>query len=73
MDPIVHESWFMPHPNSNDIALLAESDLNTFTPACLPAPFKDYVNQIGRSYGKTFLFAYLQTLAKPGVTLQTPL
>merc|ERR1711935_1228428 len=54
LDPIVHESYKSPKPDSNDIALLklAENvDLNTYTPACLPASGTDYTGQNGRVYG----------------------
>ena len=54
LDPIVHENWGSPKPNSNDIALLKlaeDVDLATYTPACLPASGADYTGQNGRVYG----------------------
>jgi len=54
LDPIVHESYESPKPSSNDIALLKlaeDVDLNTYTPACLPASGTDYTGQNGRVYG----------------------
>merc|ERR1711936_614413 len=54
LDPIVHESYRSPKPDSNDIALLKlaeDVDLTTYTPACLPASGTDYTGQNGRVYG----------------------
>merc|ERR1719209_2863409 len=54
LDPIVHESFRSPKPDSNDIALLKlaeDVDLTTYTPACLPASGSDYTGQNGRVYG----------------------
>jgi len=54
LDPILHESYKNPKPESNDIALLKlaeDIDLNTYTPACLPASGADYTGQNGRVYG----------------------
>ena len=56
MNPIVHEDWFVPKDHSNDIALLKLAeyvDLKTYTPACLPAANRSFVNKIGSAYGKT--------------------
>ena len=54
LDPILHESYKNPKPESNDIALLKlaeDIDLNTYTPACLPTSGADYTGQNGRVYG----------------------
>ena len=54
IDPIVHEDYQSPKPNSNDIALLklAEAvNLDTYTPACLASTDADYTGQNGRVYG----------------------
>ena len=55
MNPIVHEDWFVPKDASNDIALLKLAeyvDLKIYTPACLPAANRSFVNKIGSAYGK---------------------
>ena len=55
LDPIVHESYQSPKPNSNDFALLKlaeDIDLSTYTPACLPTSGADYTGQNGRVYGR---------------------
>ena len=45
-------------PFSADLALLKlaeEVDLSVHTPACLPAPERDYTGQIGSVYGEQLL------------------
>ena len=47
-----------PIPFSSDLALLKlaeEVDLSVHTPACLPAPERDYTGQIGSVYGEQLL------------------
>ena len=64
LDPIVHENYGSPKPDSNDIALLKlaeDVDLATYTPACLPASGADYTGQNGRVYGgSSFSWEMLQ-------------
>ena len=58
MEPIVHEYFQLLKTFSNDIALLKLSgsvDMSTFTPACLPPVYGEYVNKIGNAYGKDLL------------------
>ena len=69
IDPIVHEDYQSPKPNSNDIALLklAEAvNLDTYTPACLASTDADYTGQNGRVYGivQILQFFWLSILSK---------
>ena len=55
MDPIVHESYYSPLPNSNDIALLKlveKVDLNIYSLACLPALNNEFTGKTGSVYGE---------------------
>ena len=56
-DPILHENYGSPYPNSNDIALLklaVKVDLNIYTPACLPRLDADYTLFTGSVYGRSY-------------------
>ena len=67
LDPILHESYKNPKPESNDIALLKlaeDIDLNTYTPACLPTSGADYTGQNGRVYGGLSIIFKMKTNRK---------